>query len=236
MMPGVYIIKNTIDERVYIGSSVNIRERWREHKRELLKCNHQNTHLQNFVNKYGIDVLIFEILENCEDTLEREQYYLDSIHNKFNIATSASAPMLGKKHSKEAINKIRIRSSGENNPMFGKKRPKEVLDKISKASKWRVKNKSEKVIRIINLPNRTEVITEKGNIFFSISHAAKSLGVKSQSVSISIQKGFKCKGVKVQKYNGDFYNKEFLLNNIDKFDDDVHPQIELIEMLKSLPK
>ena len=236
MISGVYIIKNTIDERVYIGSSINIKERWSEHKRELLKCNHQNTHLQNFVNKYGIDVLIFGILENCEDTLEREQYYLDSIRNKFNIATSASAPMLGKKHSKEAIDKIRIRSSGENNPMFGKKRPKEVLDRISKANKERVKNKSEKVIRMIKLPNRTEVITEKGDIFFSISHAAKSLGVKSQSVSISIQKGFNCKGVKVQKYTGDFYNKEFLLNNIDKFDDDVHPQIELIEMLKSITK
>lgn len=130
MISGVYIITNYIDSRVYIGSSVNIKERWCEHKRDLLKDNHQNTHLQNFVNKYGIDVLNFKILENCENTLEREQYYLDSIDNKFNISNSASAPMLGKKHSKEAIEKIRIRSAGKNNPMFGKKRPKELLKNL----------------------------------------------------------------------------------------------------------
>lgn len=107
---GVYEIKNTITNKIYIGSSKDVRERWNEHKRELDKNNHHSIHLQRAWNKYGEESFVFNLIEECneDDTLAREQLYLDLLKpydkNKgYNISKDASAPMKGRKHSKETM-------------------------------------------------------------------------------------------------------------------------------------
>lgn len=235
----IYQISNNIDNRVYIGSTVNYNKRWKEHKRNLLRNNHQNIHLQRFVNKYGIDSLVFDIIETTDNDniLMREQYYLDTIKNKFNIAENASAPMLGKKHTAEAKEKISICSSGSNNPMYGKKRPKWLIDKLIESSLNREKKINEKIIRLINLPNRIEIelIKNDEKIFcFSIAHASKIVGVTQQSISRAMNRNRKSKGWTVMKSSECFYIKSIMLDNLHLFDENCHPQPELIEMLKNL--
>lgn len=76
---GIYKISNTINEKFYIGSAVNFNNRIRLHKSNFNKQKHNN-HFQNFVNKYGIDTLVFEIIElvlDIDNLLIREQCYLD---------------------------------------------------------------------------------------------------------------------------------------------------------------
>lgn len=86
---GIYIIRNTIDSRVYIGECHNFYKRYGRHKSSLLLGKHCNIKLQNFVNKYGIEALEFDILELCDDNLvDKEIEYIkkyDSINNGFNI-------------------------------------------------------------------------------------------------------------------------------------------------------
>lgn len=86
---GIYIIRNTIDSRVYIGECKNFYKRWSRHKSSLMRNIHCNPKLQAFVNKYGIDKLEFDILEEVNDNrIDREIYYIqlyDSINNGFNI-------------------------------------------------------------------------------------------------------------------------------------------------------
>lgn len=86
---GIYIIRNMIDSRVYIGECRNFYKRYGRHKSSLLLGKHFNIKLQNFVNKYGIDALEFDILEICDDNLvDKEIEYIkkyDSINNGFNI-------------------------------------------------------------------------------------------------------------------------------------------------------
>ncbi len=59
-MQAVYTIKNVINNKIYIGSAVNIKKRWHEH-RNLLNNNNNNKHhspiLQNAWNKYGKKIL-----------------------------------------------------------------------------------------------------------------------------------------------------------------------------------
>jgi hypothetical protein len=67
---------------VYIGSSMDISTRWREHKYDLRMNNHRNQHLQNAYNKYGKDAFVYEVLElideeNKDQQFEREQYWID---------------------------------------------------------------------------------------------------------------------------------------------------------------
>lgn len=46
-MSGVYQIYNTINGKRYIGSSIHIEQRFKEHLRNLRANKHANAHLQN---------------------------------------------------------------------------------------------------------------------------------------------------------------------------------------------
>lgn len=86
--PGIYLIKSKSNEsKKYVGSSYNIYKRILTHKRKLITNKHKNQRLQNHVNKYGIDDLIFEKLEFCtkEKLIEREQYWYNKIKPFFCI-------------------------------------------------------------------------------------------------------------------------------------------------------
>lgn len=107
-MIGIYTIKNLKNNKLYIGSSVEIEKRIRTHFVNLIKNNHSNLKLQNSYNKYGKENFIFEILETF-DEIERddlftiEQKYIDSydfdtLYNLTNIA-NCGGPELLKKES-----------------------------------------------------------------------------------------------------------------------------------------
>ncbi len=78
---GIYKIINTLNGRIYIGSSKEFKRRWKQHRLSLMKGKHQNKFLQADFNKCGSHVFVFEVLEIVEgDKLVRtmiEQRYLD---------------------------------------------------------------------------------------------------------------------------------------------------------------
>ena len=88
---GIYYLKNTIDDRCYVGSAQKLNYRLWNHKHKLIKGTHANNILQNFVNKYGINSIYFEILEPVEidNLIIREQYYIDTLKPEFNILRKA---------------------------------------------------------------------------------------------------------------------------------------------------
>lgn len=89
IISGVYRIE--INNKSYIGSTVNIHQRWKQHKTNL-NCNrHDNQYLQNAYNKYGNAK--FEILENMPNATDielrnRENYYMKLYHAEYNIQNS----------------------------------------------------------------------------------------------------------------------------------------------------
>jgi len=90
---GIYQIRNLQNGKVYIGSSKNIFTRWKRHLSNLKNKNHPNSHLQSSFNKYGINNFSFEILEETNELIKREQFYIDNevknlLYNKSFIAGS----------------------------------------------------------------------------------------------------------------------------------------------------
>lgn len=85
MGSGIYKIKNLINNKVYIGSSVDIHKRLVNHKYKLRKNIHDNIYLQSSYNKYKKENFTFEILENCfiENLVEKENYYIN-LYNSIN--------------------------------------------------------------------------------------------------------------------------------------------------------
>lgn len=83
---GVYKITNSINKEFYIGSSVNLSSRKAIHFSMLKNNKHFNSHLQNSVNKYGIDNFKFEIIEECEkfEVRTKEEKYIKELSPQYN--------------------------------------------------------------------------------------------------------------------------------------------------------
>lgn len=64
---GIYKITNVSNNKIYIGSSVDIPKRWKQHISELNRNKHNNKHLQRAWNFYGEEKFIFEIAELVYD-------------------------------------------------------------------------------------------------------------------------------------------------------------------------
>lgn len=137
---GIYRITCTANEKIYIGSSTNLYQRWNEHKNCLTRKEHHNPKLQAAWNKYGKEAFTFEVLELVLPAflLEREQYWLDKIkpYDKrgFNIAVSAQAARTGLTHTPETRERLRITHLGNTNHL-GKKHTAEARAKMSAANK-----------------------------------------------------------------------------------------------------
>ena len=88
---GLYIIKNKINNKVYIGQSVDIMCRWYAHKNSAKgKSQDSYTKIHTVMNELGIDNFYIEILEECEYSKldEREIYWIDffnSYKNGYNM-------------------------------------------------------------------------------------------------------------------------------------------------------
>lgn len=114
---GIYQL--SINNKIYIGSAKNIGIRISKHLLDLERNNHHSIYLQRAWNKYqNISV---DIIEICENIIEREQYYLDSLKPHFNLCMNA-ANCEGIKRSN--VHKNKISEHHKNN--------KEYWDKIYK--------------------------------------------------------------------------------------------------------
>ena len=64
MYAGIYSIKCEINNKVYVGQSTNIFERWRNHIGRLENNKHSCKELQEDYNKYGMQNFTYSILEH----------------------------------------------------------------------------------------------------------------------------------------------------------------------------
>lgn len=114
MKSGIYIIRNIVNNNIYIGSATSLQGRKATHFSLLRNKKHYNLHLQRAYNKYGFDSFNFEILEYClpESLIMKEQYYIDKFNPYYNIAKIAGNT-LGVKCSDETKLKISKAHSGK---------------------------------------------------------------------------------------------------------------------------
>jgi len=166
-MQGIYTIKNTINNKLYIGSAIDIAQRFRTHKSCLKKNKHGNPKLQYSWNKYGEENFNFqseEIIEDKKDLISIEQQWLDILWNEinlFNICPIAGSS-LGRKPYEETKKKTSLAVSKAKTGMkrkpfseefrkklslshLGSKRSKETKQKMSIAALLRWKKEKTNV-------------------------------------------------------------------------------------------
>ena len=75
---GIYLITNTINGMQYVGQSVDMSQRWSQHK-TAAKNIKETADLYQAMREYGIDNFTCEVIEECskEQLNEREIYWID---------------------------------------------------------------------------------------------------------------------------------------------------------------
>lgn len=147
--PGIYKITNTENNKVYIGESINIRDRWKDHISRLRNNNHRNKHLQTSYNKYGESIFLIEVIRIMDDIIELkrvESHYIkeyNSFDNKYGYNktyTDDDKTFF----TEDTLLKLSEINSGSNNPQWGKDGywkgkniPADVRTKISETLKGR---------------------------------------------------------------------------------------------------
>lgn len=204
---GIYQIKNLTNNKIYIGSAVNIQRRIYEHQLYLKKGLHHNQHLQRSVNKYGIDNFEASILllapKNqllAEETNKIYELKSNLLHTGYNME-NCGATWLGRTHTPETKEKLRqarkkqvippevYKKIAEKNRGRKLNLSPEARKKISERSKNMDRSifKTEshrnkmKVVNKQNAINRAQpfVCLETNEIFYSTTDAANKLGIPS---------------------------------------------------------
>lgn len=138
---GVYLIRNILTNKIYIGSAKEFKRRSKQHYSDLKNKRHGNRHLQRAFNKDGEENFIFEILEVVDGTKENrrevEQTYLDKYYDGgkrcYNIINDADAPPSRKGKFVSEETRRKLSEAGKGRIVSEKTRKK--LSKVNKGRK-----------------------------------------------------------------------------------------------------
>lgn len=131
---GVYMIINQVNQKVYVGSSRDLKGRGKKHFSLLRKNKHTNTYLQQSFNKYGEENFKLEILKYCKENqlLKWEQHFMNKYNSAnhdcgYNLEIRADRKII----SEESRRKSSISHKGKISGMKGKKHSEESKRKMS---------------------------------------------------------------------------------------------------------
>jgi len=196
---GIYGILNTVNGKWYIGQSVDVRKRWRSHRRELSMGIHPNAHLQSAFSHYGECAFSFEILEECAvaDLNDREIVWIKekgSYHNGYNLTTGGdgtcgllvsdetrkkmSAAHRGQKHSEQTIRRIRAGHLNSETSAAHMKRLREM-----KCSRPATDKEREHLLRLSKKQCKQVLCIDTGVVYESAHEAAHAIGSYQSNIS-----------------------------------------------------
>lgn len=198
----IYLIKNKINGKKYIGQTIRSLElRWKEHLRRK-----DDFLIHKAIMKYGKDNFEIELVEKTSvfsklNNLER--YYIKTLDtlmpNGYNMTSG------GSEITKEIRKKISLKTKGK------KKRPWTQREKDAQSERLKGKKRTGKALENHNLAMRTKghskmvsVRDQNGIIYRSIREAARELGMSHRSV-LRVLKG---KQKETKGYSFEYYNKE----------------------------
>jgi group I intron endonuclease len=172
---GIYIIRNLVNDKIYVGSSVNIKKRFNQHKNSLRKNKHHNKYLQKSWNKYKEESFEFIVIERHsypEKILGRENKCILLYNPEYNIirVNKEGRFIL----SEETRKKISESNKGKSHGVKGQKPSKETILATIESNKKRTGEHNPNSKKVIN------IITNE--IFNCAREAAQSIGVPKSTL------------------------------------------------------
>ena len=140
----IYIVKNKINGRLYIGQTIrnNILDRWREHKS--CKKNSLGSYLYNAYKKYGIENFEYKLLCICfdNDCNRFEEEYISKHNTLYPNGYNLKSGGNNHKLSEETKQLLREKNKDKISPNKGKKISEEQKQKLRQSAlNWHLSNK-----------------------------------------------------------------------------------------------
>lgn len=142
----IYKVINTINDKCYIGQTVQLLEKRKNVHIYDVKIKRYNSYFHNAIRKYGIENFKWVILCECnskEKLNEKEKYYI-TLYNTivpfgYNM-TYGGEGTVGYKHTDYSKSKMSNNSNnnGINNPMYGKNHTDKTKEIISEKNKGNI--------------------------------------------------------------------------------------------------
>jgi group I intron endonuclease len=172
---GIYVIRNIVNDNIYIGSSVNIKKRFCQHRNSLRKNKHHNKYLQRSWNKYGEENFEFVVIEHHsypEKILGRENQYILLYNPEYNsVRVNKEGRFVLSEETKKRISES---NKGKSHGVRGQKPSEQTRVAIIQSNKKRTGK---------NNPNSKKVInTVTGEIFDCAREAAQSIGISKNTL------------------------------------------------------
>lgn len=195
----IYKIRNLVNGKFYIGSSVKVLSRWYLHKYRLKKGDHDNLYLQGSFNKYGSENFIFEIVEYVHDInslISREQYFIDTLVPEYNLCKHAGN-VLGRKHSEDTKQKMSISISrakkGKPSHRKGSKYTPEQYERIVTANRrpWSDERRLKHRLALIGKKRSPEVLQRMGKWLTGLDHSKKWKPVVKLTIDYTLIEEYK---------------------------------------------
>lgn len=78
----IYTITNKANGKQYVGKThlPNPQERWKEHLKDYKRERCEKRPLYSAMNKYGVENFVFEVIEECDNTEEREKFWIKELN------------------------------------------------------------------------------------------------------------------------------------------------------------
>lgn len=157
---GIYLITNTINDKVYVGQSIDIERRIREYKNRYGKKEGEKQLIIRAMLKYGFEKFDHKILEECsrEELNDKEIFWIDKYDcispKGYNLKSGGTQNCYysedtkkkmsdgrkgdkhwnyGKHHSEETRVKIAYTNGGENSYWFGREITDEHRESLSRS-------------------------------------------------------------------------------------------------------
>lgn len=106
---GIYVIQDMTAGKAYVGSSINLSKRLKQHEIDLKRDDHSNWQLQRaFKKQHDLHVVVIPVAEG-HDVRQIEQQLIDEYFNSgllYNISRDTTAPTQGMKFSEEIRKKM----------------------------------------------------------------------------------------------------------------------------------
>jgi group I intron endonuclease len=126
MVCGIYAIRNRLDGKFYVGQSVNVFSRWKDHRK--LRGRDRRSHIYEAMNRHGVENFQFFILERCapECLNSREAFWMQFLESRtlgYNIIPAGQTGRVMDTQARQAISQ----------KLTGRKRPAETVEKVRQA-------------------------------------------------------------------------------------------------------
>jgi group I intron endonuclease len=193
---GIYIIRNLVNNSIYIGSAVSFNKRKNTHLCLLRKGTHHSALLQRSFNKHGENTFVFSMLEECKVNIltNREQHYIDTLNPRYNICRIAGNTF-GTKRSEETRELLSSQRRGK--PSWNKGIPC-TEERKKYQSEILSGRPSKRRLAIVQLGLDGEFIAE----YASITEARTVTGAKSISSVLAGKR--KTSGKSIWKYKAEY--------------------------------